>query len=175
MITLVVAYNCNQIIADEGGNIPWSIKEDLQFFRKNTLNTVCIMGRKTWDSLPENVKPLSKRVNIIVTRDTTKFCRENPSLFNKVDLNNNPYVVGSFEVALQIAKILQKEVSVIGGGEVYKYFLENNLADRILASEIKGYENVNSGVYFPKVENWESKTVQEFPEFIVKEYLKKTN
>jgi dihydrofolate reductase len=174
MITLIVAYNCNRIIADEKGNIPWNIKEDLQFFRKSTLNTVCIMGRKTWDSLPQNVKPLSKRVNIIVTRETTKFCRENPTLLN-ADLVNNSYVVGSFEVAVQIARILKKEISVIGGGEVYKYFLENNLADRIWASEIKGYEQVSSGVYFPEVIDWNSTTVQKFPEFIVKEYFKKSN
>ena len=122
MISLIVAYNCNNLIADENGKIPWSIKEDLKFFRQQTWEKTCIMGRKTWQSLPESYRPLPNRNNIIITRDTTVFCRDNFNLF--MQENANCYAVANIDVALQIAKILQKEIFVVGGGEIYKYFLE---------------------------------------------------
>ena len=49
-------------------NLPWYISEDLKNFKKLTLNTPIIMGRKTWDSLP--FKPLPDRRNIILSSKT---------------------------------------------------------------------------------------------------------
>tara|TARA_B100001250_G_scaffold97649_1_gene81929 strand:- start:458 stop:940 length:483 start_codon:yes stop_codon:yes gene_type:complete len=48
------------------GQLPWHIPEDLQNFKKLTLNSTILMGRKTWESLP--IKPLPKRRNIVLTR-----------------------------------------------------------------------------------------------------------
>ena len=48
-------------------SIPWYFKEDLQFFKKITLNSIVIMGRNTWESLK---KPLPQRYNIVLS--TTK-------------------------------------------------------------------------------------------------------
>lgn len=172
MITLVVAYNCHNLIADENGNIPWKIKEDLRYFRQQTWEKTCIMGRKTWDSLPESYRPLPNRNNIIITRDTTSFCRENFNLFTKE--NSNCYAVSCVDVALQIGKILQKEIYVVGGGEIYKYFLDKNLSLKIIASEIKNYQEYNQGVFFPNLNSlgYQSKILQEFEDFTVKEYFK---
>lgn len=50
--------------------LPWHIKRDLEFFKTTTTdepNTVVIMGRNTWESLPSNHRPLSDRINIVVT------------------------------------------------------------------------------------------------------------
>jgi len=66
MITLIVAYNKNLVIGDDTGNIPWKIPEDLKFFKEYTMGKPCIMGRKTWDSIPSQFKPLKGRTNIIV-------------------------------------------------------------------------------------------------------------
>ena len=49
----------------KNGKLPWHITEDLKNFKKLTLNSTVIMGRKTWDSLP--FKPLPKRRNIILS------------------------------------------------------------------------------------------------------------
>ena len=63
-IELIWAQDENGGIGKDG-KLPWHISEDLQNFKKITLNSVIIMGRKTWDSLP--FKPLPKRRNIILS------------------------------------------------------------------------------------------------------------
>ncbi|KAB8231815.1 dihydrofolate reductase [Aspergillus alliaceus] len=61
------------------GTLPWPrIKADMSFFarvtsrppRPGTTNAM-IMGRKTYDSVPKSLRPLGKRINVVVTRDTT--------------------------------------------------------------------------------------------------------
>ena len=51
----------------KNGRLPWHIPEDLKNFKKITLNSTIVMGRKTWDSLP--FKPLPKRKNIVFSRN----------------------------------------------------------------------------------------------------------
>lgn len=59
----------NGVIGD-GGGVPWPhLSEDLKFFQAVTDGCSVIMGRKTWDSLPEKSKPLPGRFNIVITRD----------------------------------------------------------------------------------------------------------
>ena len=55
----------------KGITLPWPKNEkDLNWFKKNTLNQVVIMGRKTWeDSMMP--KPLKFRVNVVVTKQNT--------------------------------------------------------------------------------------------------------
>jgi len=49
----------------KNNSLPWHISEDLQNFKKITLNNPIVMGRKTWDSLPR--KPLPNRRNIVLS------------------------------------------------------------------------------------------------------------
>ena len=49
--------------------MPWHLPEDLAHFKRVTLGCPVIMGRKTWDSLPERFRPLPDRDNIVITRD----------------------------------------------------------------------------------------------------------
>src|SRR5438477_747847 len=65
-IALVVARAANGVIGDKG-KIPWRIPADMRRFRQITMGKPCIMGRKTWESLPK--RPLPGRLNIIVSRD----------------------------------------------------------------------------------------------------------
>ena len=55
------------VIGAEGG-MPWNVPEDLAHFKEKTLGAPVIMGRKTWDSLPERFRPLPGRANIVITR-----------------------------------------------------------------------------------------------------------
>ncbi|WP_136043716.1 MULTISPECIES: dihydrofolate reductase [unclassified Microbacterium] len=55
------------VIGAEGG-MPWHVPEDLAHFKDVTLGAPVVMGRKTWDSLPERFRPLAGRDNIVVTR-----------------------------------------------------------------------------------------------------------
>ena len=65
-ISLVLAMADNGVIG-KGGAFPWRIPEDMRRFKALTMGKPCIMGRKTWESLPR--KPLPGRTNIVVTRD----------------------------------------------------------------------------------------------------------
>ncbi len=66
-IGIIVALTQDGIIGLNGA-IPWHYSADLRRFKRLTLNTTVIMGRKTWESLP--VKPLPNRRNIVITRNS---------------------------------------------------------------------------------------------------------
>ncbi len=51
------------------GTLPWHLPEDLALFRRLTLDSTVVMGRATWDSLPDAVRPLPRRHNVVLTRN----------------------------------------------------------------------------------------------------------
>lgn len=74
--SIIVALDEQKGIGKDGG-LPWHLKADLQHFKTITTKTadpqqrnVVIMGRKTWESLPERFRPLPDRVNVVLTRDS---------------------------------------------------------------------------------------------------------
>lgn len=67
-IIVIVAVAENGVIGKDG-DIPWRIKEDFQHFKDLTMGHPCIMGDKTYESLPANSKPLPGRENIVLTFD----------------------------------------------------------------------------------------------------------
>ena len=107
-IALVVAVARNGVIGN-AGRIPWRIAEDMRHFRVLTLGKPCIMGRRTWESLPK--KPLPSRTNIVVTRDQT-FVAEGAVVAHTID------------AALDIAgRENPPEIMIIGGAEIYAHVL----------------------------------------------------
>lgn len=50
------------------GVMPWHVPEDLAHFKAVTMGGAVVMGRKTWDSIPERFRPFSGRENIVLTR-----------------------------------------------------------------------------------------------------------
>jgi dihydrofolate reductase len=52
-----------------GGGIPWRLPGEQAMFRERTTGSTVVMGRATWDSLPERVRPLPGRRNVVLTRD----------------------------------------------------------------------------------------------------------
>ncbi|MBP1327537.1 dihydrofolate reductase [Leucobacter exalbidus] len=56
-------------VIGKAGTMPWHLPEDLAHFKRTTLGAPVIMGRRTWESLPERVRPLPGRPNIVVTRN----------------------------------------------------------------------------------------------------------
>lgn len=120
-VALVVAVADNGVIGDRG-RIPWRIADDMKHFKALTLGKPCIMGRKTWDSLPK--KPLPGRSNIVVTRD--------PS-FAAVGALAVPSVDAAFALAQREGP---SEIAVIGGGEIYRAALPR--ATRLHLTEVHG-------------------------------------
>lgn len=84
-------------------SIPWRVPEDMARFREITARNAVVMGRKTWDSLPERFRPLPGRRNIVITR-TADLVAEGAE------------VVHSISDALALAG---DTVSILGGGEIY--------------------------------------------------------
>ena len=68
MITLIAAISKNNCIGKDNA-IPWDIPEDMKRMREITKGKVLIMGRKTWESIPENRRPLPQRTNVVITGD----------------------------------------------------------------------------------------------------------
>jgi len=125
MITLVVAAARNGVIGKDGA-IPWRLPEDLRRFKALTLGHAVVMGRKTWDSLPEKNRPLSGRRNIVVTRDSAWAAD------------------GAQRATLEEALSAQGEVFVIGGAEIYRAALAP--ARRIELTEV--HKDFQGDAYF---------------------------
>lgn len=88
--------------------LPWKgYPEDMEWFKQNTMGKVVVMGRKTYESLPERFRPLPGRTNVVLTSNTETF----------IDAIVSP----SVEAVLERFKD-EKEIVIIGGGEVYKSF-----------------------------------------------------
>ena len=58
-------------IIGRNGTMPWHVPEDLNHFKEITAGKPVIMGRRTWESLPDACKPLPGRVNIVITRSVS--------------------------------------------------------------------------------------------------------
>jgi dihydrofolate reductase len=67
-LTIIVARARNGVIGRDN-QLPWHLPEDLGFFKRTTMGTPIIMGRKTHESIG---RPLPGRRNIVVTRDAAK-------------------------------------------------------------------------------------------------------
>jgi dihydrofolate reductase len=66
---LIFARSRNGVIGINGA-MPWHLPEDLAHFKRTTQGCPVIMGRKTWESLPEKFRPLPGRINVVITRQT---------------------------------------------------------------------------------------------------------
>jgi len=64
---LIFARAANGVIGKDG-IMPWHLPEDLAHFKRTTLGSPVIMGRKTWESIPARFRPLPGRTNVVVTR-----------------------------------------------------------------------------------------------------------
>lgn len=68
-INLIYARARNGVIGRDNA-LPWHLPQDLAHFKRTTAGAPVIMGRKTWDSLPQRFRPLPGRPNIVVTRQS---------------------------------------------------------------------------------------------------------
>lgn len=116
---LIWAQAEGRVIGRDGG-MPWHVPEDLAHFREMTASAPVIMGRRTWESLPERFRPLPGRANIVVSRDRSL-------------AECGAVVVDSLDAALERAG---DGVSwVIGGGALYAEALPR--AGRIEVTELE--------------------------------------
>lgn len=130
---MVVAFSNKTFGIGTDNKLPWYIPNDLKHFRLLTEHHVVIMGKKTYESLPAKCKPLSNRINIVLTNTPIS------------DINTSVYMV-NLEELFSLLKTFQsldsfknKRLFVIGGERIYNIFFP--YVNRIHATCI--YKNFN--------------------------------
>jgi dihydrofolate reductase len=145
---LVVAHD-EKLGIGKKNQLPWHIKPDLKHFRELTTavedlscQNAVVMGRKTWDSLPEERRPLQGRFNFVLTRNETFRL----SLQGEKD-QQIVFVSNLADAIATSNKLPCENCFVIGGAEVYRAALVLPEFKRLYVTEIKG--NFNCDVFFP--------------------------
>lgn len=130
-IAYVVAMDDNRLIGRDN-DLPWRLPDDMRWFREKTMGKPCIMGRKTYDSLPARFRPLPGRLNIVVTR-------------NREYEASGAIVVHSVEEALAAAGDVE-EIIIVGGADLFRRLLP--VVDRLYLTRVHGA--AEGDVYFPE-------------------------
>ena len=90
LLNLVVAYSFPDQGIGKEGRLPWNIPEDMEHFRELTIPkeqhqvNIVVMGRKTWESIPDRFKPLEKRFNVILSNNK-EYCDQQNAIYMKLD------------------------------------------------------------------------------------------
>lgn len=132
-VTIIAAIGKDTRALGKNGDLLWHLPEDMKRFKELTTGHTVIMGRKTWESLPEKFRPLPNRTNIVITRDSS-------------------YVVTGATIAHSLPEAIEKaraiehaEIFIIGGAQIYAEALPlaNRLYLTLVDSEVQG------DVFFP--------------------------
>ena len=144
-LVLIAAVAQNGVIGKDG-TIPWKIPEDMKRFKELTTGYSVIMGRKTYESLPDPFRPLPNRWNIVLTRQ----------------LHVHPFgvsVASSLEDAIRLVQqrlprreevegIHRDRAYVIGGQSVYEAAFP--LAQRLEITHVS--QTVPGDAFFPEID-----------------------
>ena len=160
----IVAMTLDNVIGnnnEETGEyeIPWYIPEDFKFFKKTTDNNYVLMGRKTWDSLPNKFKPLPNRGNIILSRTLKHEDVSNPVIILRETNELNSVLLDH-----------GRDLFIMGGSEIYKQYIQR--MDGLYVSHI--HKNYEGNVKFPinRYKDYfdDCEVVEEHEDFTVKFY-----
>jgi len=134
------------MVIGKGNDLIWEIPDDHARFKKITMGHPVIMGRKTWESIPEKFRPLPGRTNFVITRDNSYSAP-------------GATVTTSIEDALASARQApgNEEIFVVGGGEIYKAALP--FTDRLYITLID--KEVEGDTFFPEYANIFTKKISE--------------
>ncbi len=133
MVTIVAAVARNGCIGKDGG-VPWHLPEDMRRYRAVTMGKVVVMGRKTWESIPEKFRPLVGRTNVVVTRQA------NYPLPDGVERRPS--------LAAALAAHAGEEVVINGGGDLYAQAMAGaDVLDLTLVDR-----DVDGDTFFPPID-----------------------
>lgn len=147
-IKIIAAVGDNRLLGikkDGVHGLPWHIPEDMKHFKHSTNECVVIMGRSTWESLPETVRPLPNRTNIVLTR-------------NKEYIAGSAHTFTNLEEALAFAKTKSEgnDIWIIGGAALYREALPfvdelslTKIPEELLPPPMEGEEHI----LFPEYED----------------------
>jgi dihydrofolate reductase len=135
ILAAIVARSTNHVIGRDG-DLPWRLRSDLQHFKRVTLGKPCLMGRKTWESLPF---PLPGRPNLVLTRDAA-YQAQGAEVFTDMNamVGRGAELAGSLGV---------DEVMIIGGAQIYKSLMP--WIGRVYETEVDAV--IDGDAYFPEL------------------------
>jgi dihydrofolate reductase len=129
-------------------DIPWHLSEDLKHFKKVTSTTtsastknIVIMGRKTWDSLPEKYKPLPNRINFVLSRQKSLQLPAKTHLFS--NLNEALEKYSDLKTKQQADQCF-----IIGGAQIYKTSIKHPSCNKLFITHIQ--HNFKCNCFFPE-------------------------
>ena len=148
----MVAMTPDRVIG-KGNDLPWHLPEDLKLFKRTTSGHPIVMGRKTYDSIG---RPLPKRQNIVITRDQSWSAEG-------VDVVHSPEAIAQLD-------LMDTEVFIIGGAEIYSLFLPH--LDELLVSYV--YQDYDGDTRVPEFEQHFNgfEVVEKFEEFELRRYVR---
>lgn len=167
IIHLIVAVAENGVIGKDN-DLAWRIKDDMSFFRKMTVGNIVLTGRKNYESIPPKFRPLPNRLNCILTRNQNYVLPKECAVFS------------SIENWIDIYKEEERELFIIGGGQIFKEALEKELIDVMYYTEVKAAPD--GDVFFPKInmDNWVDEILEKGVknennqyDFVIHRYTKK--
>lgn len=134
-VGLISAINEKKCIGKDG-KLLYHLSDDLKRFKELTTGHMIIMGRKTFESLP-NSQPLPNRKNVVLTRNLDYYV-EGITTFSSVE--------DALLAALSDNNI--EKVFIIGGAEIYKAAFQ--YVDTIYITEV--HDDTDGDAYFPDVD-----------------------
>ena len=147
--SIIVAMDAKNGIG-KNNDLMWHLPIDMKFFKSQTENEIVVMGRKNFESIPERFRPLSNRLNVILTR-------------NKDFEADACLVFNNMEDCISALSNRSEKIYIIGGGEIYKQALELNLVEEMFISHVDC--ELDADTFFPIIDEqqWEIKTIQDHP------------
>ena len=145
MIALIVAIAENGAIG-KNNTLIWHLSDDLKRFKKLTTGHTIIMGRKTFESLPNGALP--NRNNVVLTH-TKNLNFPECKMYNSV-----AEIVTDFKEG-------EEENFVIGGGHLYRALLP--FAEKIYLTRV--HHSFEADVYFPEMDfkQWKIESEEKHP------------
>lgn len=133
----------------KNGVLPWHLSEDLKYFKQTTCSledsakkNAIIMGRKTWESIPEKYRPLPDRINIVLTKKEA------------INVPKGVLVANSFEDSFSIllnnaSKREIEKIFVIGGGQIFEETINLPECHKIHVTHI--LNSFECDTFFPQI------------------------
>lgn len=146
-IALIVAMDRNRGIGKDN-DLMWNLPEDMQFFKRMTRDQIVVMGRKNYQSIPERFRPLPHRLNCVLTQ-SPDFVAPDCLVFHELST-----CVAHFQGD-------QRQIFIIGGGEIYRLAMETLAIDDMYITEVDG--EFDADTFFPEFDalSWHVACIQE--------------
>lgn len=133
MISLIAAISENNCIGKDN-LLPWHLPEDLKHFKELTTGKTVLMGRKTWESIPEKFRPLPNRKNIVITTQSDFIVPEGVEIYHAIND--------------AISAHTNEDIFIIGGATIYTQTI--NLADTLYITHV--HQVVDGDAFFPSID-----------------------